>query len=123
MNSTVTSILDGKPGVQETWRLEAKPWGTLVNVTLVVETSGSLKHLLYRLTGRQKTEQYLDEVLSRLMVTAFIIASTIVASAMRATPPALRISAGTPFKPSACREWTPSLYRRDCQEGLIKQGK
>jgi len=27
------------------------------------------------------------------------------------------------FKPSACREWTPSLYRRDCQEGLIKQGK
>ncbi len=26
------------------------------------------------------------------------------------------------FKPSACREWTPSLYRRDCQEGLIKQG-
>ena len=24
------------------------------------------------------------------------------------------------FKPSACREWTPSLYRRDCQEGLIK---
>jgi len=27
------------------------------------------------------------------------------------------------FKPSACREWTPSLYRQDCQEGLIKQGK
>ncbi len=27
------------------------------------------------------------------------------------------------FKPSACREWKPSLYRRDCQEGLIKQGK
>ena len=27
------------------------------------------------------------------------------------------------FKPSACREWAPSLYRRDCQEGLIKQGK
>lgn len=27
------------------------------------------------------------------------------------------------FKPSACREWTPSLYRRDCQEGLIEQGK
>jgi len=24
------------------------------------------------------------------------------------------------FKPSACREWTPSLYRRDCQEGLVK---
>ena len=43
-----------------------KPWGTLVNVTLVVETSGSLRHLLYRLMGGQKTEQYLDEVLSRL---------------------------------------------------------
>ena len=27
------------------------------------------------------------------------------------------------FKPSACREWTPSIYQRDCQEGLIKQGK
>jgi len=37
-----------------------------VDVTLVVETSGSLRHLLYRLMGRQKTEQYLDEVLSRL---------------------------------------------------------
>ena len=29
-------------------KLEAKPWGTLVNVTLVVETSGSLRHLLYK---------------------------------------------------------------------------
>ena len=43
-----------------------KPWETLVNVTLVVETSGSLRHLFCRLMGRQKTEQYLDEVLSRL---------------------------------------------------------
>lgn len=25
-----------------------------------------------------------------------------------------------PFKPCACRDWTPSLYRRDCQEGLAK---
>lgn len=25
-----------------------------------------------------------------------------------------------PFKPSACKEWNPSLYRRDCQEGLAK---
>jgi len=25
-----------------------------------------------------------------------------------------------PFKPYACREWNPSLYRRQCQEGLIK---
>ena len=25
-----------------------------------------------------------------------------------------------PFKPSACGEWNPSLYRRDCQEGLAK---
>lgn len=25
-----------------------------------------------------------------------------------------------PFKPSACREWNPSLYRRDCQEGLAR---
>ena len=25
------------------------------------------------------------------------------------------------WKPSACREWTPSLYRRECQEGLLKQ--
>lgn len=24
------------------------------------------------------------------------------------------------WKPSACREWTPSLYRRECQEGLLK---
>ncbi len=48
MNRTVTGILDGKCVVQETWKLEAKPWGTLVNVTLVVETSGSLRHLLYR---------------------------------------------------------------------------
>ena len=23
-----------------------------------------------------------------------------------------------PFKPAACREWTPSLFRRDCREGL-----
>lgn len=22
------------------------------------------------------------------------------------------------FKPSACREWTPGLYRRECQEGV-----
>jgi len=66
MNRTVTGMLDGKPGVQRSGRLEAKPWGTLVNVTLVVDTFGSLRHLLYRLMGRQKTEQYLDEVLSRL---------------------------------------------------------
>ncbi len=25
------------------------------------------------------------------------------------------------FKPSACREWTPSLYRRDCKEGLAQR--
>jgi Fe-S-cluster containining protein len=25
-----------------------------------------------------------------------------------------------PFKPAACREWNPSLYQRDCQEGLDK---
>ena len=24
------------------------------------------------------------------------------------------------FKPSSCREWTPSLYRRECREGLAK---
>lgn len=27
------------------------------------------------------------------------------------------------FKPSACRDWMPSLYQHDCREGLIKQGK
>jgi hypothetical protein len=25
-------------------------------------------------------------------------------------------------KPSACREWTPSLYRRECQAGNVKKG-
>lgn len=25
-----------------------------------------------------------------------------------------------PFKPLTCKEWNPSLYRRDCQEGLAK---
>ena len=25
-----------------------------------------------------------------------------------------------PFKPYACRNWNPSLYRKECQEGLIK---
>lgn len=24
------------------------------------------------------------------------------------------------FKPSACREWSPSLFRRECQQGLAK---
>lgn len=24
------------------------------------------------------------------------------------------------FKPSSCKEWNPSLYRRDCQEGLAR---
>ncbi len=24
------------------------------------------------------------------------------------------------FKPSACREWSPSLHRRECQQGLAK---
>ena len=23
-------------------------------------------------------------------------------------------------RPSACRDWTPSLYRRECREGLVK---
>ena len=27
------------------------------------------------------------------------------------------------FKPSACREWTPSLYRRECRDGLAKYWK
>ena len=26
-------------------------------------------------------------------------------------------------KPAACREWTPSLYRRECREGLAKYWK
>lgn len=25
-----------------------------------------------------------------------------------------------PFKPSACLDWVPSLYRRECREGLAK---
>ena len=25
-----------------------------------------------------------------------------------------------PFKPSACKEWNPSFYRSECQEGLAK---
>ena len=25
-----------------------------------------------------------------------------------------------PFKPWSCREWEPSLYRRECREGLVK---
>lgn len=25
-----------------------------------------------------------------------------------------------PFKPSACRDWTPSLFRRECQIGLAQ---
>lgn len=62
--ANVRSSLDELRALRE--GLGAKPWGTLVNVALVVETSGSLRHLLCILTGRQKTEQYLDEVLSRL---------------------------------------------------------
>jgi Fe-S-cluster containining protein len=27
------------------------------------------------------------------------------------------------FKPSTCKEWIPGLYRRDCQDGIVKQGK
>jgi len=26
-----------------------------------------------------------------------------------------------PFRPDACREWTPSLYRRPCQEELTRR--
>lgn len=25
-----------------------------------------------------------------------------------------------PFRPAACRNWTPSLFRPECQEGLIR---
>jgi hypothetical protein len=25
-----------------------------------------------------------------------------------------------PFKPSSCREWQPSLYQRECQQGLAQ---
>jgi len=25
-----------------------------------------------------------------------------------------------PFKPSSCREWIPTLYRRECRKGLVK---
>ncbi len=28
-----------------------------------------------------------------------------------------------PFKPSSCRIWTPSLYRRECRDGLAKYWK
>ncbi len=28
-----------------------------------------------------------------------------------------------PFRPAACRNWTPSLSRRECQEGLKRQLK
>lgn len=28
-----------------------------------------------------------------------------------------------PFKPSACRDWTPSLFRKECQTGLAQLWK
>ena len=61
MNRTVTGILDGKRGVQETWGTRGKAVGDSGERHTGCGDLRIARHLLCMLMGRQKTEQYLDE--------------------------------------------------------------
>jgi len=66
-NRYISWVLNSKPKVREDWRLEPKPHGTMVGVTLVCEIPGwIIERFIYKVMRRKKLEQDLDKMLTQL---------------------------------------------------------
>jgi len=68
-DSALTWVLTDHPKVKEYWRLEPKPWGTMVHFTLglELESSGSIiKRLLQKIVLRRRLAQVGLEILIQL---------------------------------------------------------
>lgn len=63
-------VLNNKPKVREDWRLERKPHGTMVGVTLAYEIPGCIiGRFLYKVMRWKKVEQDLGRMLAQLKET------------------------------------------------------
>jgi len=68
-NHAISWVSAGKPKVREDWRLEQKPNGTLVGVTLACEVVGwIIGRMLHKITRQKKIEHDLDRMLAQLKV-------------------------------------------------------
>ena len=66
-NRAVSWVFSEKPKVREDWRLEQKPNGTLVGVTLAREVVGwVIGRFLHKITRQKKIEHDLDKMLAQL---------------------------------------------------------
>jgi uncharacterized membrane protein len=66
-NRAISWVSAGKPKVREDWRLEQKPNGTLVGVTLAREVGGwVIGRMLHKITRQKKIEHDLDRMLAQL---------------------------------------------------------
>jgi len=66
-NRAISWTLSRKPKVREDWRLEPKPHGTVVSVTLAYEVPGwVIVRLLYKIRHRKQVQQDLDIMLGQL---------------------------------------------------------
>jgi hypothetical protein len=65
-NRAIGWVLTGKPRIREDWRLELRPQGTLVGVTVAREVGGwIIGRLLDKIMRRKKVEDDLTKMLSR----------------------------------------------------------
>jgi uncharacterized membrane protein len=66
----ISWVLTGKPNIREDWRLELRPRGTLVGVTVAREVGGWIMGcLLDRIMRWQKVEDDLTKMLTRFKAT------------------------------------------------------
>jgi len=66
-NHAIGWVLTKRPKVREEWRLERKPHGTMVGVTLACEIPGwFIGRFTYKIMRRRKVEQDLDKALVQL---------------------------------------------------------
>jgi uncharacterized membrane protein len=65
-NRAVSWFLTGRPRIREDWRLELRPRGTLVGVTVAREVGGwAIGRLLDKIMRRKKVEDDLSKMLTR----------------------------------------------------------
>lgn len=70
-NRAISWVFTRKPKVREDWRLEPKPRGTMVSVTLTREVNGwIIGRLLYKVMRSKKVEQDLDKMLTQFKAVA-----------------------------------------------------
>lgn len=68
-NHAISWVLTTKPKVRQDWRLEVKPHGTLVGVTLAHELGGQvIGRLIYKVMYHRKMEQNMNKMLAQLKV-------------------------------------------------------